>query len=46
MAVLVKCPSTGRNYVLRVPPSIRTAREAVAWTFNIAADKYQPIAQS
>jgi len=27
----VKCPSTGREYVLRVPPSMRTCHQAAAW---------------
>lgn len=31
---------TFRNYLLRVPPTMRTAREAVAWTFGKAADDY------
>jgi hypothetical protein len=46
VAVLVKCPSTGRNYVLRVPPAIKSAREAVAWTFGMKAEEYQPISQA
>jgi hypothetical protein len=30
-----------RHYFLQVPPSVRTAREAVAWTFGLAsADEY------
>ncbi|ADV65761.1 DUF6745 domain-containing protein [Deinococcus maricopensis] len=31
VAVSVACPSTGRAYVLRVPPTIRTAHAASAW---------------
>jgi hypothetical protein len=31
-----------RDYWLRVPPGIRTAREAVAWTFNLDEDEYAP----
>jgi hypothetical protein len=46
VAVLVKCPSTGRAYVLRVPPTVQTAREAVAWTFGMTVEEYQPTAQS
>ncbi len=45
-AVRVICPSTGRQYALRVPPTTKTAREAVAWTFGLTADQYQPITQS
>jgi hypothetical protein len=33
---------TFRLYVLRVPPGITTAREAVAWTFGIAGQDYRP----
>jgi hypothetical protein len=46
VAVLVKCPSTGRDYVLRVPPAMKSAREAVAWTFGMKAKEYQPTAQA
>lgn len=31
-----------RAYVLRVPPGIRTCRAAVAWTFGIEPDGYEP----
>ena len=31
-----------RRYTLRVPPEIRTCREAVAWTFGLAPDDYAP----
>ena len=40
--VRVTCPSTGRVYHLCVPPTVRTAREAVAWTFGRAGDTYAP----
>jgi hypothetical protein len=45
-AVEVACPSTGRVYMLRVPPEMATAHEAVAWTFGLDADDYQLTAQS
>ncbi len=35
-----------REYFLRVPPTVRTAREAVAWTFGLAADAYRPVNES
>lgn len=36
-----------KEYFLRVPPEIRTAREAVAWTFGFSEpDEYQPDAES
>jgi|AGTN01.1.fsa_nt_gi hypothetical protein len=31
-----------RIYLLRVPPTMRTAREAVAWTFRMTVQQYQP----
>jgi hypothetical protein len=31
-----------RDYFLRVPPTVRTAREAVAWTFGQEAEQYAP----
>jgi hypothetical protein len=40
--VQVEDPSTGREYYLRVPPSIQTAAEAVAWTFGRTTDEYHP----
>src|SRR5262249_10596758 len=30
--VSVHCPSTGRQYLVRVPPATRTCHQAVAWT--------------
>ena len=32
VCVSVKCPSTGHQFVLRVPPAMRTCHQAVAWT--------------
>jgi hypothetical protein len=38
---------TYRRYSLRVPPTMTTAREAVAWTFGIQrAEDYQPAMQT
>ncbi len=31
VCVAVTCPSTGRNYILRVPPATKTCKQAVAW---------------
>lgn len=31
-----------RRYVLRVPPDVRTPREAVAWTFGVDTGEYRP----
>jgi hypothetical protein len=35
-----------RDYFLRVPPTMRTAREAVAWTFDVPADEYAPLVET
>jgi hypothetical protein len=35
-----------KNYWLRVPPSIRTARGAVAWTFGMEPRDYRPRVQT
>lgn len=37
---------TSRTYWLRVPPTTRTAREGVAWTFGLDADAYEPLRQT
>jgi hypothetical protein len=34
--------STARPYFLRVPPTSQTAAEAVAWSFQLAVEKYDP----
>lgn len=43
----VQCPSTGRQYTLRVPPTMKTCRQAAAWIAGFDdPDDYQPIAES
>ncbi len=37
---------TRRTYHLRVPPTTRTAREGVAWTFGVTEDDYTPVRQT
>lgn len=37
---------TSRTYWLRVPPTTRTAREGVAWTFGLSAEQYDPLRQT
>lgn len=37
---------TSATYLLRVPPTMRTAKEAVAWTFEMAEDDYHPAMQT
>lgn len=35
-----------KDYFLRVPPSMETAEQAVAWTFGMEAGQYQPVVQT
>ncbi|WP_443054945.1 DUF6745 domain-containing protein [Streptomyces sp. NBC_00691] len=35
-----------RTYWLRVPPTTRTAREGVAWTFGLRPEAYEPLVQT
>ncbi len=37
---------TFKEYTLRVPPTIQTAREAVAWTFDVESSQYRPLVQT
>jgi len=37
----VLCPSTGVYYTLRVPPTMKECKEAVAWTFGMTAEEYK-----
>lgn len=47
VCVTVVCPSTGRQFVLRVPPTVRTCRQAIAWTAGFDdPDLYQPITET
>jgi hypothetical protein len=34
------------RYVLRVPPDMTEARQAVAWTFGLRPDEYRPVRES
>jgi hypothetical protein len=40
--VQVQDASTPRQYFLRVPPTIQTAAEAVAWSFDLSVEDYGP----
>ncbi len=43
----VICPSTGRQYLLRVPPRMRNCRRAAAWIAGFDnPDDYRPIAET
>lgn len=46
VAVRVVCPSTKRTHVLRVPPTMMSCSEAIAWTFGMSRREYQPLVQS
>lgn len=37
---------TFKDYFLRVPPGMKTAREAVAWTFRLEPYEYEPIQET
>jgi hypothetical protein len=34
------------EYMIRVPPDVQTAHQAVAWTFGLEAHEYVPLAQT
>ena len=43
----VICPSTGRQYLLRVPPRLRNCRRAAAWIAGFDnPDDYRPIVET
>jgi hypothetical protein len=42
VCVSVCCPSTGRRYLLRVPPHVTTCHEAIAWTADLDPSEYKP----
>jgi len=44
--VKVKCPSSGVFYTLRVPPDMKTVKEAIAWTFNVESAEYLPLEET
>jgi hypothetical protein len=47
VCVMVKCPSTQRQYVLRVPPGTTTCRQAVAWIAGYDnPDDYKPLIET
>ena len=46
LLVRVKDPSTGFFYLLRVPPNIRTCKEAIAWTFGLQPQEYNPLKET
>jgi hypothetical protein len=47
VCVSFSCPSTGRKYIVRVPPTIRTAHAAVSWIAGFDnPNDYKPIMES
>jgi hypothetical protein len=47
VCVAVNCPSTGKRYVLRVPPTTRTCRQAIAWIAGFDdPNLYAPVAET
>jgi hypothetical protein len=41
------CPSTGRQYIIRVPPTTPTCRHAAAWIAGFDnPDDYQPLIET
>jgi hypothetical protein len=47
VCVSVICPSTGRQYVIRVPPTVTTCHQAIAWVAGFDdPDQYRPVAES
>lgn len=37
---------TRKTYVLRVPPNMVTARQAVAWSFRMSINEYEPLVET
>lgn len=47
VCVSVFCPSTARQYIIRVPPTMQTCRQAVAWTAGFDdANDYRPLVET
>ena len=44
--VHVQDASTDRKYYLRVPPTIQTCKEGVAWTFGVDNGAYKPVIET
>lgn len=44
--VRVRDSSSGKFYALRVPLHMRTCKQAVAWTFGLEKDQYQPVIET
>lgn len=44
--ISVRDSTTDQLYLLRVPPDIKTCKDAIAWTFNMNTQEYNPIKES
>ena len=40
--VKVKDSTTKKYYILRVPPTVKTCKQAIAWTFGLEEEEYNP----
>ena len=46
MVVKVQDSTTKETYILRVPPHVRTCKEAIAWTFSMDESEYNPVIET
>lgn len=47
IVLAVTCPSTGRRYLIRVPPSMTKCKDAIAWTAGFEnAQDYNPVVET
>lgn len=44
--VKVKDSSTDRIYLLYVPNNMQTCRDAIAWTFGLSGNEYNPLIET
>ena len=46
IVIKVKDSTSGEIYILRVHPEVRTCQEAIAWTFGLQPDEYNPTVET
>ncbi|UCE14629.1 MAG: hypothetical protein JSV04_05465 [Candidatus Heimdallarchaeota archaeon] len=46
MVVKVRDSTMKETYLLRVPPHVRTCKEAIAWTFSMDESEYNPVIET
>ena len=44
--IKVRDSTTKQYYILRVPLTINTCKDAIAWTFGMTADEFNPIKET